>query len=182
MKSDGEGDTVCIEMNGPQTVITDLIESKEEKKYTFDYSFWSHDGFATREDGYCEPDGPGSRYHDQKYVYEKIGRDVLDNAWKGFHTCLFAYGQTGSGKSYSMTGYGTNKGIIPLACNEIFERIKENSDPDLGYEVECQVCEIYNEIVQDLCIDPKKRTQGGLKIRQNKTLGIFVEGLSKHPV
>ena len=81
-----------------------------------------------------------------------------------------------------MTGYGTNKGIIPLACAEIFNRIKDNSDPDLGFEVEVQVCEIYNEIVQDLCIDPKKRTQGGLKIRQSKALGIYVEGLSKHPV
>ena len=81
-----------------------------------------------------------------------------------------------------MTGYGTNKGIIPLACKEIFDRISENTDPDLGFEVECQVCEIYNEIVQDLCIDPKKRTQGGLKIRQSKALGIYVEGLSKHPV
>lgn len=32
---------------------------------------------------------------------------------------LFAYGQTGSGKSYSMVGYGEDKGIIPLACEEV---------------------------------------------------------------
>jgi kinesin family protein 1 len=56
-----------------------------------------------------------------------------------------------------MTGYGANKGIIPQACVEIFDRISKNTDPDVGYEVETQVCEIYNEVVQDLCIDPKKR-------------------------
>jgi hypothetical protein len=34
----------------------------------------------------------------------------------GYNCCLFAYGQTGSGKSYSMIGYGLNKGIVPLSC------------------------------------------------------------------
>ena len=29
-------------------------------------------------------------------------------------------GQTGSGKSYSVVGYGTNKGIVPMVCEEIF--------------------------------------------------------------
>lgn len=38
----------------------------------------------------------------------------------GYHCCLFAYGQTGSGKSYSMLGYGENKGIIPRVCDSIF--------------------------------------------------------------
>jgi kinesin family protein 13 len=57
----------------------------------------------------------------------------LNNAWKGFHCCLFAYGQTGSGKSYSMVGYGKNKGIVPISCDEIFKRIAENKDPDKKY-------------------------------------------------
>jgi hypothetical protein len=51
---------------------------------------------------------------------------VLNNAFEGYHVCLFAYGQTGSGKSYSMTGYGENKGILPRACAEIFRRIDES--------------------------------------------------------
>ena len=32
-------------------------------------------------------------------------------------------------------GYGTNKGIVPLACEEIFRRIKENTDPNVSFEV-----------------------------------------------
>eukprot|EP01065_Artemidia_motanka_P024858 TRINITY_DN2978_c0_g1_i2.p1 TRINITY_DN2978_c0_g1~~TRINITY_DN2978_c0_g1_i2.p1 ORF type:complete len:924 (+),score=332.63 TRINITY_DN2978_c0_g1_i2:332-3103(+) len=31
-------------------------------------------------------------------------RQVLDNAFEGYNTCLFTYGQTGSGKTYSMMG------------------------------------------------------------------------------
>ena len=42
--------------------------------------------------------------------------------------------------------------------------------------------EIYNEKVQDLLIDPLTRPNGGLKIREHKTLGVYVQDLSKHPV
>lgn len=60
---------------------------------------------------------------------------MLDNAFNGFHTCLFAYGQTGSGKSHSMIGYGENKGIVPMATDEIFKRINANTDPETSFEV-----------------------------------------------
>ena len=46
----------------------------------------------------------------QQRVFDDLGLGVLDNAWAGYNTSLFAYGQTGSGKSYSMVGYGQNKG------------------------------------------------------------------------
>ena len=42
--------------------------------------------------------------------------------------------------------------------------------------------EIYNERIQDLLIPIEKRPHGGLKVRESKTMGVFVEGLSKHPV
>ena len=41
-----------------------------------------------------------------------MGVGVLKNAWEGYNASLFAYGQTGSGKSYSVVGYGANKGIL----------------------------------------------------------------------
>jgi kinesin family member 13 len=115
-------------------------------------------------------------------VFDKIGKSVLDNAWQGYHTCLFAYGQTGSGKSHSMIGYGANKGIVPLATDEIFNRIKANTDPEKSFEVTAMMCEIYNEKVQDLMIPVAKRPQAGLKVRESKVLGVFVDGLSKHAV
>ena len=169
----------CIEMPGAnQTIIRDDLG--KEKKFTFDHSFWSHDGFKVLEDGYMEPDD--DKYADQKIVFDTVGKQILDNAWLGYHCCLFAYGQTGSGKSYSMVGYGANKGIVPISCDEIFKRIGMNKDPDKSFEVQVSMLEIYNEKVQDLLIKPDKRPPSGLKIRESKILGIFVDGLSKHPV
>lgn len=46
----------------------------------------------------------------QKELFNDVGTGVLDNAWGGYNTSLFAYGQTGSGKSWSVVGYGANKG------------------------------------------------------------------------
>jgi hypothetical protein len=62
------------------------------------------------------------KYADQDKVYQAVGKTVLDNAWQGYHCCLFAYGQTGSGKSYSMIGYGPNKvnNLINLGYNSYF--------------------------------------------------------------
>ena len=40
--------------------------------------------------------------------------------------------------------------------------------------------EIYNEEVQDLTVDIGHRPKGGLKIRQNKLLGVYVDGVKKH--
>ncbi len=81
-----------------------------------------------------------------------------------------------------MAGYKANKGIVPISCNEIFKRINETKGPNRHYEVSVSMLEIYNEKVQDLLIPINKRPQGGLKIRESKTLGIFVEGLVKFPV
>jgi len=175
-----KNNSVCIiEMNSQnQTKIKD--EKGNEKTFTFDHSFWSHDGFKVLENGYFEPEGP--EYADQKYVFNQVGKEILDNAWEGYHCCLFAYGQTGSGKSYSMVGYGANKGIVPISCDEIFTRINNNKDKDKSYEVQVSMLEIYNEKIQDLLIPAKNRPQHGLKIRESKVLGIFVDGLSKHPV
>lgn len=39
--------------------------------------------------------------------------------------------------------------------------------------------EIYNEKVQDLLKPVEERPIGGLKIRENKMLGVYVEGLGK---
>ena len=41
-------------MNGPTTTVVDPTTGKA-KPYTFDYSFWSHDGFDTQDNGYMTP-------------------------------------------------------------------------------------------------------------------------------
>ena len=44
------------------------------------------------ENGYSKPVSPNSPYVDQEHVYNLLGKEVLDNAWDGYHCCLFAYG------------------------------------------------------------------------------------------
>ena len=73
-------------------------------------------------------------------------------------------------------GYGEDVGIIPLTCEELFERIKRNNDPAVTYHVEVTYIEIYNEKVRDL-LNPKNK--GNLKVREHPSLGPYVEDLSK---
>jgi hypothetical protein len=62
--------------------------------FTFDYSYWSHDGFTKREsDGVLIADGAASKYADQAQVMSDLGSAVLENAWGGFNSCVFAHGQ-----------------------------------------------------------------------------------------
>lgn len=51
-------------MKGESTYLQNPEEPDEEpKKFTFDYSYWSHDGFEERDDGYLAPSTP--HYADQ---------------------------------------------------------------------------------------------------------------------
>lgn len=69
---------------------------------------------------------------------------------------------------YHQIGYGANKGIVPIACNEIFSRIDKLKNKDNSFEVSFSIVEIYNEKVQDLIVLPNNRPSGGLKVREHK--------------
>ena len=58
-KIDGD-DICCVTMTDTETKVTNRLGEKEEKRFTFDYSFWSHDGFLTRDDGYTYADPASS--------------------------------------------------------------------------------------------------------------------------
>ncbi|XP_076469926.1 kinesin-like protein KIF28 isoform X2 [Babylonia areolata] len=173
--------TLIIQMQGNMTLIQNPETPKEEpKKFSFDYSYWSHDGFVSQADGILEP-SPGSCYASQRRVFEDLGQGVLNNAFEGYNCSLFAYGQTGSGKSYSVVGYGQNKGIVPITCDELFKTMQSSADGNVRYEVTFSMLEIYNEQVRDLL--SKDNPKGGLQVRQNPKLGMFyVENLKKVPV
>ena len=61
----------CIRMQGPTTIIKD--NQGGDRKFTFDYSFWSHDDFEVNEEGLSVPT-EGSNYADQNHVYEVLGK------------------------------------------------------------------------------------------------------------
>lgn len=176
---------LIIDMQGATTTITDPSNSSDVKKFTFDYSYWSHDGCKDDGTGYFGPDTShphGKKFADQKKVYNELGQGVLNNAWEGYNSTLFAYGQTGSGKSWSMVGYGVNKGIVPLYCETLFKQTDEKKAAGAKeeYEVSFSMLEIYNEQVRDLLDSAPSKT--GLKVRQHPKMGFYADGLKTVPV
>ncbi|KAI8342170.1 hypothetical protein BC941DRAFT_467066 [Chlamydoabsidia padenii] len=158
------GATCLVKMENNQTILQNPKSNDDIKAFTFDRSYWSA-GNKTDSD-----------YADQETVYNDVGREWLDHAFAGYNCCIFAYGQTGSGKSYSMMGYGQDKGIIPRTCSELFERINQkSSNNEQQFQVEVSYIEIYNERVRDL-LNPRTKH---LKVREHPSLGPYVEDLSR---
>ncbi|XP_020609741.1 kinesin-like protein KIF28P [Orbicella faveolata] len=170
------GAKLVLDMIGALTQITDPENpGNPPKEFTFDFSYWSHDGFHEDENGYLVADN--DKYATQRKVFDDLGQGVLNNAFEGFNCSLFAYGQTGAGKSYSMVGYGNNKGIVPITCDELFKAM-DNSAGDIKYQVSFSMLEIYNEQVRDLLV--KNNPKGGLQVRQNPKEGnFFVQNLKR---
>ncbi|XP_028577580.2 kinesin-like protein KIF28 [Podarcis muralis] len=172
------GSRCVISMNCSTTSIHDPRNPSHVKTFTFDLAYWSHNGFLKDQDGKLISAGPNSKYAGQKEVFRDLGQGVLDSAWQGYNATLLAYGQTGSGKSYSMIGYGANRGIIPVVCEELFKTI-QNQEQNKQYQVTFSMLEIYNEQVIDLLSKIKKR--GGLKLREDQQQGFYVDGLKLVP-
>ncbi|XP_026718237.1 kinesin-like protein KIF1B isoform X3 [Athene cunicularia] len=156
-----------IQMQGNSTSIINPKNPKEApKSFSFDYSYWSH----------TSPEDPC--FASQNRVYNDIGKEMLLHAFEGYNVCIFAYGQTGAGKSYTMMGKQeeSQAGIIPQLCEELFEKINDNSNEEMSYSVEVSYMEIYCERVRDL-LNPKNK--GNLRVREHPLLGPYVEDLSK---
>ncbi|XP_041129436.1 kinesin-like protein KIF1B isoform X7 [Polyodon spathula] len=161
-------DSKCIiQMQGNTTTISNPKNPKEPlKTFSFDYSYWSH---TTIED---------PSFASQSKVFNDIGKEMLQHAFEGYNVCIFAYGQTGAGKSYTMMGKQEEgqEGIIPLLCEDLFEKINDNRKDEISYSVEVSYMEIYCERVRDL-LNPKNK--GNLRVREHPLLGPYVEDLSK---
>ncbi|XP_063773855.1 kinesin-like protein KIF28 isoform X2 [Pseudophryne corroboree] len=78
-----------------------------------------------------------------------------------------------------MIGYGANRGIIPVVCEELFRAIESNQEDNRSYQVTFSMLEIYNEQVTDLLSKTKK--SGGLKVREDQHQGFYVDGLKLVP-
>uniref|UniRef100_A0A3B4T953 Kinesin-like protein KIF28P n=1 Tax=Seriola dumerili TaxID=41447 RepID=A0A3B4T953_SERDU len=173
------GSHCVVSMVSSSITIQDPRDSQNRRLFCFDYAYWSHSGFAQDRRGLFVPEEPGGRYADQVSVFQDLGEGILENALQGYNATLLAYGQTGSGKSYSMVGYGPNKGLVPKLCDRLFEAIRENQDTR-----QCQVffsmMEIYNEQVIDL-LSRGSRTPAGLRVREEQQRGFYVEGLRTVP-
>ena len=162
------GASCVLEMENNRAIIhqvnTEKDNRKHPKSFTYDFCFNS----LNPED--CN-------FSSQETVFNCLGRDILENAFKGYNACIFAYGQTGSGKSYTMLGSQSEAGIIPRLCNNLFETIQQMPAAEAETKVEVSYMEIYNEKVFDLLDFTTNKS--GLKVREHHLLGPYVDGLSK---
>ena len=63
--------TLIIGMSGKTTEIKDPENlSADPKKFAFDYSYWSHDGFTEQGDGYLQPGS--TKYADQVCILRSL--------------------------------------------------------------------------------------------------------------
>ena len=152
----------------PSKIASSLRDNHHD--FTFDYSYWSLDA---KDDHFAT----------QEQVFNDLGTDVVDSAFEGYNACVFAYGQTGSGKTFTMMGNSSDpdlQGLVPRICKSLFNRMKVGQEEGTGYKTQVSYLEIYNERVRDL-LGPQNIGHG-LRVREHRTQGPYVENLSQHPV
>ncbi|XP_071948692.1 kinesin-like protein KIF14 [Antedon mediterranea] len=155
--------TCVVSMQGNETFVK--TKSANASRFCYDHCFWSFD----KKNG---------DFADQTLVYNKLGKPLLISAFEGYNTCLFAYGQTGSGKSYSIMGYGKERGIVPQFTEDLYARIENPEEEHVSYNIEISFFEIYNEKIHDLLATASDKGRKSLRVREHPTLGPYVEGLS----
>eukprot|EP00931_Biecheleriopsis_adriatica_P062255 TRINITY_DN37498_c0_g4_i1.p1 TRINITY_DN37498_c0_g4~~TRINITY_DN37498_c0_g4_i1.p1 ORF type:complete len:1431 (-),score=425.50 TRINITY_DN37498_c0_g4_i1:158-4450(-) len=163
----------CEDPKGCGCAVTKIYDPNDmeapPRSYAFDRSYWSCDGSKEDPDrpGFRIPDSPDSKYVDQDMVWNDIGLLVMKNAMRGYNCTVFAYGQSGCGKSYSVVGDPPNIGIIPRSVAAVFDTVSSNKDPDIRYNIEIAMLEVYMDEVYDL-LEPRKKDRQKLNVFNNK--------------
>eukprot|EP01065_Artemidia_motanka_P032758 TRINITY_DN39740_c0_g1_i1.p1 TRINITY_DN39740_c0_g1~~TRINITY_DN39740_c0_g1_i1.p1 ORF type:complete len:1409 (+),score=529.60 TRINITY_DN39740_c0_g1_i1:90-4316(+) len=125
--------------------------------------------------------GPGRTTLD---IFREKVRPIAEHAVDGWNGTVFAYGQTSSGKTHTVMGNGSEPGVLSLALQHIFGRIR--ADDEANYLVRVHAFEIYNERFQDLQLgteltllegsgEPVLRPAGQEKDKQNPPKHASVE-------
>ena len=176
--------------------IRPLSRKEQERGCTEVIGSMNQDFGASSSNG--EPDVLEIRQHDKRWfefdavigdqsnqedVYNKSGAHacVSEDLFSGYNATIFCYGQTGAGKTHTMgTFQDEDKGILPRACDDLFQTIMEKCDGNAT--VEMSYLEIYNEEIRDLLSQPISPRNKELKIRETLNGEVYVSGLTAHPV
>lgn len=112
-------------------------------------------------------------------LYAKVAEPIVRSSLTGINGTIFAYGQTASGKTFTMQGSEASPGVLRLAAKQLFDTAETSADASYAFVV--SYVEIYNERVKDLlCAPLTKQAQevaGDLKIREDRVLGFYVDGV-----
>lgn len=128
---EGQEKRSIVEMVQDRTILLDPKDNWSPKaQYEFDASFWS----IPPEHGLIHTfqDSKRKDFASQRMVYEKVAKDLVPHAFKGYNSCILTYGQTGSGKTYTIMGeYDPRvpcggegrEGIIPRISYDLFAQL-----------------------------------------------------------
>ncbi|KAM9712859.1 kinesin-like protein KIF9 [Menidia menidia] len=121
----------------------------------------------------------------QEELYNRVCKQVVLGALNGYNGTVMCFGQTGAGKTYTMTGSTESykqRGIIPRAIQEVFREVDKKSER--AFLVHLSYVEIYNESLVDLLssLQGPKRSSRGMAVIEQPGGGVFIRGLSLHPV
>ncbi|XP_040583693.1 kinesin-like protein KIF11 [Lepeophtheirus salmonis] len=122
---------------------------------------------------------------DQRMVYVKVVRPLIDQVMQGYNCTVFAYGQTGTGKTHTMegcheeeVGYDNEEaGIVPRSLNDIFDGLRIMGAKDFAVRV--SYLELYNEEIFDLLSDVNDTTRLRLYEDCNKKGSVIIQGLEE---
>ena len=115
-------------------------------------------------------------------MYEDTCSPLVQDVINGYNATIFAYGQTGTGKTFTMEGNINDidrKGIIPRSFESLYQSLNELHS-SIEYSVKVSYIEIYMERIKDL-LEPT-RSNSELVIREDKTKGIYISGVTEATV
>ncbi len=118
----------------------------------------------------------------QLQLYEDTCSPLVQDVINGYNATIFAYGQTGTGKTFTMEGDINDvdrKGIIPRSFESLYQSLNELHS-SIEYSVKVSYIEIYMERIKDL-LEPS-RNNSELVIREDKTKGIYISGVTEATV
>ena len=155
-------DLINLSFNDPTSLtLTPSPEGSSPLTFTYDYLF--------------TPDST------QEEVFSISAKPIIEDVLQGFNGTIFAYGQTASGKTHTMTGHDifdpVSMGIVPRMISTVFDKI-EASDENVEFAVKVSYSELYLEKINDLIAPGGK----SLKIRQDRSRGVYVVNLTEHYV
>ncbi|EAN86493.1 putative MCAK-like kinesin [Trypanosoma cruzi] len=104
-------------------------------------------------------------------VYEKTCKPLIETVFEGGCATCFAYGQTGSGKTFTMLGKDAQEGVYLMAARDLYSRLES------GMSIMVSFFEIYGGKLFDLLNEREK-----LACREDSRGVINVCGLTEHRV
>jgi kinesin family protein 5 len=158
-KEEGKDGELHLRIDPKQNLIEISDNGKEIQQFAFDHVFDSS--------------------VKQEKIFTTSAKSAIEWVCQGYNATIFAYGATSSGKSYTMFGNEdgkSDKGIIPRACDSLFQNIN-NRDDVVEANMKCSFLEIYREHIRDLLSATKPESNEGLRIRHNPVRGVYVQGL-----